>query len=99
MILCEHGPDGVPALFDGAAQVIVAQTAKGVPGALARLDAARAQGAWIAGYAAYELGYVLEPRLARLMPRRRAGPACGTRARPRRGCVPLKNMPCVAAAA
>jgi para-aminobenzoate synthetase component I len=74
VILCEHGPDGVPALFEGAAAVIVAQTARDVPGALARLDAARAGGAWIAGYAGYECGYALEPRLARLMPRRRAGP-------------------------
>jgi para-aminobenzoate synthetase component I len=74
VILCEHGPDGVPALFEGAAAVIVAQTAREVPGALARLDAARAGGAWIAGYAGYECGYASEPRLAPLMPRRRAGP-------------------------
>ena len=32
------------------------------------------QGAWIAGYVAYEAGYALEPKLARLMPRRRPGP-------------------------
>ncbi len=74
MILCEHGPDGVPALFAGASQVIVAQTARDVAGALAQLDRARAQGKWIAGYAAYEAGYALEPRLWRLMPRRRPGP-------------------------
>ena len=42
--------------------------------ALARAEAARANGAWIAGYVAYETGFVLEPRLARLMPRRRPGP-------------------------
>ena len=35
---------------------------------MARLDAARAQGAWIAGYIAYEAGYAFEPRLQRLMP-------------------------------
>jgi para-aminobenzoate synthetase component I len=74
VILCEHGPGGVPALFHGPAEVIVAQTARQVPGALARLDAARAGGAWIAGYVAYEAGYATEPRLARLMPRRRPGP-------------------------
>ena len=74
MILCEHGPDGVPALFAGASQVIVAQTARDVAGALARLDHARSKGHWIAGYAAYEAGYALEPRLWPLMPRHRPGP-------------------------
>jgi para-aminobenzoate synthetase component I len=74
MILCEHGPTGVPALFSGASQVIVAQSARDVAPALARLDAARAHGKWIAGYAAYEAGYALEPRLWPLMPRRRPGP-------------------------
>ncbi len=74
VILCEHGPGGKPALFDGAAEVIVAQTAREVAPALARLDVARAKGKWIAGYAAYEAGYALEPRLRGLMPRRRKGP-------------------------
>lgn len=32
------------------------------------LDEARAEGAWLAGYASYELGYALEPRLSNLMP-------------------------------
>ncbi|MGL5009424.1 MAG: aminodeoxychorismate synthase component I [Paracoccaceae bacterium] len=74
MILVEHGPEGRPALFAGASRVIVAGTAREVPGALAALDAARAGGAWVAGYAGYELGYALEPRLRALMPRRRPGP-------------------------
>jgi para-aminobenzoate synthetase component I len=74
MILCEHGPLGVPALFAGALQVIVAHTARDVSPALARLDRARAAGKWIAGYAAYEAGYAMEPRLWPLMPRRRPGP-------------------------
>ncbi|MCU0801457.1 MAG: aminodeoxychorismate synthase component I [Rhodobacteraceae bacterium] len=74
MILVEHGPEGAPALFAGADRLIVAWSARAVPGALAALDAARAAGLWVAGYAAYELGYALEPRLAPLMPRRRPGP-------------------------
>jgi para-aminobenzoate synthetase component I len=74
LILCEHGPGGVPALFDSAAQVIVAQTARDMAPALARLDAARAKGGWIAGYVAYEAGYAMEPRLHALMPRRRPAP-------------------------
>ncbi len=45
-----------------------------VQAALTRAEALRKAGAWIAGYVGYEAGYALEPRLARLMPRRRSGP-------------------------
>ncbi len=68
MFLCENGPDGTAALFDGAAETVVAYAADQVAPALARLDAARAAGSWIAGYIAYEAGYALEPKLAGLMP-------------------------------
>jgi para-aminobenzoate synthetase component I len=74
VILFEHGPGEEPALFDAAGAVIVAMRPADVPQALARAEAARAAGAWIAGYVAYETGYALEPRLSRLMPRRRQGP-------------------------
>ncbi len=74
MILYENGPDGRPVLFDGAARVIVADEAGTVAPALAALDAARAAGAWVAGYIAYEAGYALEPKLERLMPEGRVGP-------------------------
>ena len=74
MILLEHGPGGRPTCFDGARDVIVATRPAEVRAALNRAETLRQAGAWIAGYVAYEAGYVLEPRLARLMPRRRAGP-------------------------
>ena len=74
MILCESGPEGGPALFAGALDHVVADDASAVAPALARLDQLRAQGLWIAGYAAYEAGLALEPRLARLMPERHDGP-------------------------
>ncbi|MDP3961440.1 MAG: aminodeoxychorismate synthase component I [Pseudorhodobacter sp.] len=74
MILCESGPEGGPALFAGALEHVVADDASAVAPALARLDQLRAQGLWIAGYAAYEAGLALEPRLAGLMPKRRDGP-------------------------
>jgi len=61
-------------LFAGARQHVVADNAAAVAPALARLDRLRAQGHWIAGYAAYEAGLALEPRLAGLMPERRDGP-------------------------
>jgi para-aminobenzoate synthetase component I len=74
VILFEHGPGGVPALFDEAREVIVARRGDQVRAAFVRADAARAAGAWVAGYVAYEAGYALEPLLARLMPARRRGP-------------------------
>ncbi len=74
MILVEHGPDGAPALFDGADQVIVAWEPADVAKALAEAEAARAAGGWLAGAISYEVGYALEPRLAGLMPLDRLGP-------------------------
>ncbi|MFN4171811.1 MAG: aminodeoxychorismate synthase component I [Pseudorhodobacter sp.] len=67
MILCENGPGGRFVRFDPRA-VVTAHSAAEVAPALARLDAARAAGAWVAGWIAYEAGYALEPRLAGLMP-------------------------------
>ena len=74
MILFEHGPGGVPALFDGAREVIVARRADQVRAALARADRARGAGGWLAGYVAYEACYALEPKLKPRMPGRRPGP-------------------------
>jgi para-aminobenzoate synthetase component 1 len=68
VILCEQGPNGKSALFDGAVETVVAHHADQIAPALARLDAARAAGFWVAGYLAYEAGYALEPKLAHLMP-------------------------------
>lgn len=70
----DHGPDGGPALFGAPRRMITADTLSEVPGALAALDAARAAGAWLAGFASYELGYALESRLAALMPGNRRLP-------------------------
>ena len=68
VILCEEGPDGRPALFDGAERLVVARTADQVAPALAALDNARSAGKWVAGYLSYEAGYALEARLLPLMP-------------------------------
>ncbi|MEB8388115.1 aminodeoxychorismate synthase component I [Rhodobacteraceae bacterium KMM 6894] len=71
----DHGPDGMgAALFDAPRQMIRADTPDEVPGALAALAQAQAQSGWLAGYASYELGYALEPRLAPLMPANRRLP-------------------------
>ncbi len=70
----DHGPCGGPVLFERPERVILAENQTEVPGALAALDAARAAGQWLAGFATYELGYALEPRLAPLMPEGRRLP-------------------------
>ena len=68
VILVEHGPGGVPAVFSGARGVVAAWSLDEVAPALARLDAARAAGAWVAGWLAYEAGHAFEPRLWPLVP-------------------------------
>ncbi len=74
MILCENGPAGGPALFrDPVERVTVWEPADVAP-ALARLDALRGQGLWVAGAMAYDAGLTFEPRLADLMPAHRDEP-------------------------
>ncbi len=70
----DQGPAGPGTSFDRPAQIIRADKAEDVPQAMAALDAARADGAWLAGYASYELGYVLEPRLNQRLPEGRRLP-------------------------
>lgn len=74
MILCENGPDAAPVLFEQASELVFAWQGDDLLSAVARLDAARAAGQWIAGYVPYEAGYALEPKLAHLMPGGREGP-------------------------
>lgn len=63
-VLVEHGPGGQPARFEAAREVVVARSPGEVAPALDRLDAARSDGAWVAGWMAYEAGAAFEPRLA-----------------------------------
>lgn len=67
-VLVEDGPEGSPVLFSAPSAVLVAQSGAEVPALLRALDAARADGFWVAGYISYEAGYVLEPKLAALEP-------------------------------
>ena len=64
----DQGPMGQGTCFETPLRVIRADHPHQVSTALADLDAARAAGNWLAGYASYELGFALEPRLAPLMP-------------------------------
>ncbi|WP_170516571.1 aminodeoxychorismate synthase component I [Ruegeria atlantica] len=70
----DQGPAGPGTSFDRLASVIRADKPDDVPQALVALDEARADGAWLAGYASYELGYVLEPRLSDRLPADRRMP-------------------------
>lgn len=70
----DHGPDGTPCQFDRPIKVIEAWAADDVPAAMLAIDQARADGLWLAGYASYELGYALEPRLTPLLPEGRRLP-------------------------
>lgn len=70
----DHGPSGGADLFAKAGALITATTPAEVAGALSALDAARAAGRWVAGFASYEMGFALEPRLRAAMPRDRRLP-------------------------
>ncbi|MFZ5750147.1 MAG: aminodeoxychorismate synthase component I [Pseudomonadota bacterium] len=67
----DTGPEGQPVLFSAPERVLRADRPEEVGPTLDRIDAALASGRWVAGFASYELGYALEPRLEPLMPRDR----------------------------
>lgn len=73
-ILLEDGPDGQAQVFANPEQVICAWEMEDVARAFDRIEAARAAGKWLAGFASYELGYALEPKLSALMPTGRRSP-------------------------
>lgn len=64
----DQGPIAGGTLFDAPLAIIRADTAAEVPLALDKIEAARAEGHWLAGYFSYELGHALIPKLAPLMP-------------------------------
>ena len=61
-------PAGGNLLFAAPREVLTAHDLPSAHAALARLEAANAQGLWAAGYLSYELGYVFEERLAARLP-------------------------------
>ena len=75
VLLDDNTGRGTPsALYTDPVEIIRAESPAEVPAALARLEAAAARGLHAAGFFAYELGYVLEPRLAHLLPANRTVP-------------------------
>lgn len=64
-VFFEEGGDAPSVMrFDAPLDIISAANAGEVPAAFARMEAARKQGRYLAGYASYELGYALESKLA-----------------------------------
>ncbi len=70
-VIFDHGPLPGGTAFRDAVRLIEARDPAEVPQALAAMQAAQAVGFWLAGYASYELGYVLCDKLAPLLPERR----------------------------
>lgn len=63
--------------FAAPREILLAETPDALHPALARAEAARRRGLWLAGYISYEAGYVLEPALRpHLPPDRRAPLMC-----------------------
>ncbi len=70
----DHGPDGGATLFHKPEHVISITDPNEVGMAFDVLTQAQDAGFWLAGYVSYELGYVLEPKLPRLLPKTRRLP-------------------------
>lgn len=70
-VLFDAGPLGTGSLFQDPLAVIEAWRLDEVVAAFEKLEAAQAEGKWIAGSASYELGYALIPKVLSKMP-----PAC-----------------------
>ncbi|MGZ5920081.1 MAG: aminodeoxychorismate synthase component I, partial [Hyphomicrobium sp.] len=65
VLLDNNSGSGAPSLlFADPVEIVYAETPEEVPAALARIEAAVKSGLHAAGFFAYELGYVLEPKLA-----------------------------------
>lgn len=80
-------------VFDRPADVILAHEAKDFLPALAAAQAAHNDGKWLAGYFSYEAGYLLEPKLAPLLPDGRRAPlvCLGVFDAPLEEAVPPRN--------
>jgi para-aminobenzoate synthetase/4-amino-4-deoxychorismate lyase len=75
VLLDNNSGTGPPSLlFSEPQDIIAAWTPEEVPAALKRIEAGVAGGLHAAGFFAYELGYVLEPKLSALMPEKRNVP-------------------------
>lgn len=75
VLLDNSSGSGEPSLlFQHPLEIVEANEPDEVVGALARIETGLARGLHAAGFLAYELGYVLEPRLAHRLPKNRNVP-------------------------
>ena len=75
VLLDNSSGQGVPSLlFSNPSGIVSAETPGDVAGAMQALEDGLTQGYHAAGFFSYELGYVMEPKLAGLMPAKRAVP-------------------------
>jgi para-aminobenzoate synthetase/4-amino-4-deoxychorismate lyase len=75
VLLDNNSGSGAPSLlFTDPVEIVSAETPEEVPAAIQRIEGAVKGGLHAAGFFAYELGYVLEPKLAGLMPKQRNVP-------------------------
>lgn len=61
-------------LFNAPERLIIVDQPEHFEAGLAALEQARSQGKWLAGYFSYEAGFLLEPKLASLLPENRRAP-------------------------
>ncbi len=70
----DQGPSGQADVFAAPEHVIAVTAPEDLGAGFDVLRQAQAAGYWLAGYVSYELGYALEPRLRRMMPKSRRLP-------------------------
>ncbi|MBB2752159.1 UNVERIFIED_ORG: para-aminobenzoate synthetase component 1 [Rhizobium aethiopicum] len=73
-ILFHDDTSGQVMLFAEPAEIIVARTRAEFFAGLVRMEEAKAEGKWLAGYIAYEAGYLFEEKLASFTPEDRETP-------------------------
>jgi para-aminobenzoate synthetase component 1 len=73
-VLLQDDVIGVRRLFALPSEILEAWTASDLETAFEKMEAARRAGKWVAGYIAYEAGYLLEDKLKPLLPENRSVP-------------------------
>lgn len=66
-VLFRNDRTGEALVFEQPREIVIARTADAILPALARLEEARREGFWLAGYLAYEAGHIFEEKLAHLI--------------------------------
>lgn len=94
VLLEDHLDPARPArLFDDPVRTIRCDDPDDVPAALEAMAAANADGHYLAGFLAYELGYVLEPKLRPILPTHREQPLIWMGVFPRCRKISVANGP------